>query len=201
MNLLLSFFKEHEGQVDKCRGVLACVAVDFSCYNQLCSVHALLMVPVGLLALTTNITWEYMLGATCPYGDPQSTSIQHQIKLMSWSEISMAFFLLLTAVSGIQVTYVHVGWTVDKIHAFAIRPSWPFLESTIPRCLVSTWRVEEFANNCSLFIDRNLHGISPRQRSKRYTPFKILSQPKFYIPLCLDCWTKNPLKGKVVTLT
>ncbi|KAJ8029942.1 hypothetical protein HOLleu_29478 [Holothuria leucospilota] len=116
MNLLLSFIKEHEGQLDKCKGVVACVAVDFSCYSQLCELYVLVMIPVGVLALTTNITWEYMLRATCVSEDPQSANIQHSVKLMSWSEITMAFFLTVSALGGFQVTYIWDDLSVNILH-------------------------------------------------------------------------------------
>ncbi|KAJ8029940.1 hypothetical protein HOLleu_29476 [Holothuria leucospilota] len=116
MNLLLSFIKEHEGQLDKCKGVLACVAVDFSCYSQLCGLYMLVMIPVGVLALTTNITWEYMLGVTCLSEDPQIANIQRYVKLMSWSEMTMAFFLTVNALGGLQVTYIWDDLSVNILH-------------------------------------------------------------------------------------
>ncbi|KAJ8029941.1 hypothetical protein HOLleu_29477 [Holothuria leucospilota] len=116
MNLLLSFIKEHEGQLDKCKGILACVAIDFSCYSQLCELYALVMIPVGVLALTTNITWEFMLGATCISEDLQSAKILYYVKLMSWSEIAMAFFLTVSALGGLQVTYIWDDLSVNILH-------------------------------------------------------------------------------------
>ncbi|KAJ8037280.1 hypothetical protein HOLleu_18060 [Holothuria leucospilota] len=105
-SLLLSYIKENEGNVDLCRGALMSAAVDFSCFRQLCDFYIVVIFPVGVFSITSNMTWAYLLTSSCVIDDKHAMTIQTHITIMVWSEIILGYFLYSSALGGMRVAYL-----------------------------------------------------------------------------------------------
>ncbi|XP_071813737.1 uncharacterized protein [Apostichopus japonicus] len=113
--LLLAYIKELECDAKRCKGVIMQVAADFSCYRRLCEVVTILMFPATVLAIVSNLTWDYIVFGTCVMEDEISRKIQQHIMILAWLEIITACVLYPFALGGLKVHYIWDDFTANLL--------------------------------------------------------------------------------------
>lgn len=104
LDLILKFLKRFEGQTDLCQNVLRQVTIDFKCFHQCVRIYMTAMIPMCVLAVTTSLTWQYMLNSD--KAKEEDVALQKYINTMIWLEIVMFIILAPIAVGGVDVSYV-----------------------------------------------------------------------------------------------
>lgn len=135
-SLLLSYIKENEGNLDLCRGALMSAAVDFSCFRQLCDFYVVVMFPVGVFAITENMTWAYLLTGSCVMDDKDAMTIQTHITIISWSVIILGYFLYSSALGGMRVAYLwdNFYFSMLQLKSIAHQSFWKEILSDMCKC-------------------------------------------------------------------
>ncbi|KAJ8037285.1 hypothetical protein HOLleu_18066 [Holothuria leucospilota] len=115
-SLLLSYIKEHEGYLDKCRGVIFQVATDFKCFKDFCTMYVLVTLPVVALVLTSNVALQYMTHNVCKSPkDMAILYIENNISLHVWVVVVFFIFALTYAMGGFSVGYLWENFHDDVL--------------------------------------------------------------------------------------
>ncbi|XP_071814697.1 uncharacterized protein [Apostichopus japonicus] len=104
-NLLLSYIKDFEDDLQRCRAILLNVAADFSCNQQLCTLYLALTFPVLVIAVVANLTVDYVINVSNCL-DQESQLIANHLAILFWSEIGVALLLCSIAMGGLKVRYI-----------------------------------------------------------------------------------------------
>ncbi|XP_071825041.1 uncharacterized protein [Apostichopus japonicus] len=103
--ILLLYINDYQGQIDRCRDTLHNVLTEFNCFRRFCNIYVMCMLPVLILGIVTNITWQYTL-----FDDwskkSDATSIQLHFDYLGWNLILMGFTLGVIAIGGFDVKYI-----------------------------------------------------------------------------------------------
>lgn len=119
LDLVLRFLKTMEGQTELCQRVLRQVTVDFRCFRHCVRIYMTAVIPLCVLGITTNLTWQYMLHAT-DAKPSESLTTQKYINIMIWLEISMFICLGAVAVGGIDAKHI---WEKFQLSIYCLQSS------------------------------------------------------------------------------
>lgn len=62
-DLILRNLKDNEGRTELCEKIMRQIVVDFTCFRQFVTLYMSLWVPLSVLEMSTNLTWQYMFHA------------------------------------------------------------------------------------------------------------------------------------------
>ncbi|XP_071813739.1 uncharacterized protein [Apostichopus japonicus] len=96
--LVQTFVKNHQGDLDGCRQMIWTVVCDFNCYRKFVYVYMMLMLPFVTWGITTSVCMQYKQG--------EEDIPCNNILWMIWSEHFMFLSLSLSAVGGLDVSYM-----------------------------------------------------------------------------------------------
>ncbi|XP_071813249.1 uncharacterized protein [Apostichopus japonicus] len=119
LDLVLRFLKTMEGQTELCQRVLRQVTEDFRCFRHCVRIYMTAVIPLCVLGITTNLTWQYMLHAT-DAKPSESLNTQKYINIMIWLEISMFICLGAVAVGGIDAKHI---WEMFQLSIYCLQSS------------------------------------------------------------------------------
>ncbi|KAJ8037284.1 hypothetical protein HOLleu_18064 [Holothuria leucospilota] len=115
-SLLLSYIKEEEGHKEKCLRALFSVTTDYTCFKNFCNICFLYCLPVSVLAITSNVAWQYMVSEVCSsHVDKRALVVEDNISLNVWLLVLMFLFLLTYATGGLSVEYIWDDFRFDLL--------------------------------------------------------------------------------------
>lgn len=111
LDLVLRFLKTMEGQTEICQRILHQVTVDFRCFSHCVRIYTTAVIPLCVLGITTNLTWQYMVFSLSKDKQKEDLELQKNINIMIWLEITMFVCLTPIAIGGFDPNHV---W--EKFH-------------------------------------------------------------------------------------
>ncbi|KAJ8037283.1 hypothetical protein HOLleu_18063 [Holothuria leucospilota] len=106
-SLLLSYIKEEEGHLDKCRGALFNVTTDFSCFKQFCSNYLLCTIPMAVLAISSSVAWQYTVNSTCSSASNERVlDVENNICRYVWLVFLLYLAVLTFAIGGLSTEHI-----------------------------------------------------------------------------------------------
>lgn len=104
-SLIILYLDNFEGHMDRCRGTLLNALADFKVFRGFCDGYFLVGLPVAIVAMTTHVTWQYLLHEACSEDLPLMKT-QNFLQWFVVSEILMAILLFTFAIGGIGVNHL-----------------------------------------------------------------------------------------------
>lgn len=107
---------DHEGEIDRCRGVINNSFIDLNVFRQFCNGYFIVMFPVLLLVISTYITWLYLLSSSYVKQNPKAMVTQSHLHYVTCSDISISFILYILSLGGLDVTMTILAKTSTKLY-------------------------------------------------------------------------------------
>lgn len=104
--LVQVFLENHQDDLDNCRQVVCNVAYDFRCYAKFVYIFMILTLPFCTWGITAVMCMQYKHGQAIPCAS---------ILWMLWSQLLMFLVVSLSAVGGLDVSYM---WQYFRLQIF-----------------------------------------------------------------------------------
>lgn len=115
--LVTRFIESHIDDLESCLLVIGNAVQDFNCYRKFIVIYMTLFVSINSWAITTQVTWQYLLlkntqGYQLDCRIPQSIKY---LNILYWSTLSFFIILCIWSVGGFDVTTIFEEFRVNIV--------------------------------------------------------------------------------------